>query len=71
MVVHLPRTDMASSTISTDVTSLLDVELGKWEIKANQLIFYKSDGTTVLKAFNLLDKNGQATSVSPYQRVPV
>ena len=71
IVLHLSRTDIASATISTDVTKLIQVELGKWEIKTNQLIFYESDGTTVLKTFNLFDKNDQATSIAPYKRVPI
>lgn len=70
-ILHLQRTDIGFSDILEDTAKLIDVQLGKWEIVSNQLVLYKVDGVTVLKTFNLQDKNGQATSVSPYKRIPV
>jgi len=50
---------------------LLQKESGRWKIENNQLTYYDDDGTTVLKRFNLFNKQGQATSENPYERIPV
>ena len=71
VIVHMPRSDIGFADVLEDTSKLVDVEFGKWEIVSNQLVLYKQDGVTVLKTFNLQDKNGQATSVSPYKRIPV
>ncbi len=49
---------------------------GKWEIKtagpdANRIIYYQPDGTTVLAKFDLLDSNGDPTTLNPFLRDPV
>lgn len=46
-------------------------ESGRWKIENDQLTYYDNDGTTVLKRFNLFGKDGRATNVNPYERVPV
>ncbi len=56
--------------------TLLQIEVGKWEIKttgpdANRLIFYDVDGTTVLYKFDLKDSVGSPTVLNPYLREPV
>ena len=46
-------------------------ESGRWKIENYQLTYYDNDGTTVLKRFNLFNKQGQATNENPYERVPI
>ena len=73
----------AISTSEGNITDAIDLSLdytkdfveGKWAIyttgpNANKMILYKRNDE-VLKTFNLLDKDGNATNTSPYQRVPV
>ncbi len=59
-----------------DATNVLNVVQGGWEIKttgpdANRLIFYDTDGVTVLKKFDLTDVAGDPTTISVYKRTPV
>jgi hypothetical protein len=49
---------------------------GKWEIftsgpDENRLVLYRPDGSTVLQKYNLHDKDGAPTSITPYRRTPV
>lgn len=59
-------------SIDIDVTRLLDESGGKWEIVANQMIFYKADNITELMRYNLFDANGNPsmTDVMKRERVP-
>ena len=59
------------STIETDIQFLIDVAGGRWKIDetANQMVFYKSDNTTEVARFNLLDINGNATNKNIFERV--
>lgn len=54
-----------------DFEIVKQIEIGKWKIINNQMIFYEEDGETELLKFNLYDANGDPTSTSPLQRVPV
>ena len=49
------------------INELLDVEEGNWSIQNNQMIFYKRDGTELMR-FNLFDNNNQPTETSVYKR---
>ena len=46
-------------------------ESGRWKIANDQLTYYEDDGVTVLKQFNLFNKEGRASNENPYERVPV
>jgi len=50
------------------INELLDIEEGNWEIKNNQMIFYKRDGSELIR-FNLYDKDGKLTETKVYKRV--
>lgn len=52
----------------TDITFLKDIEGGKWKIVGNQMIFYKSDNSTVVATFNLFDSDGNAAMVNVFER---
>ena len=41
-----------------DVTFLVDVEGGKWELIGNQFIFYKADNVTEVARFNTFNEAG-------------
>lgn len=49
------------------INEILDVEEGNWEIKDNQMIFYRRDGTELIR-FNLYDKLGNLTELNAYKR---
>lgn len=62
--------------IQDDVTALRSWTEGRWKIHtsgpdANRLVLYQPDGTTVLAKFDLKNAAGAATTVNPYERVPV
>ena len=58
-----------TDTISwTDITFLKDIEGGKWKIVGNQMIFYKSDNSTEVARFNLLDSTGSASMENVFER---
>jgi hypothetical protein len=72
----VPTSSRAASTLEGKVDELLQIGKGKWEIKtsgpdANRLIIYEADGTTVLRKFDLFDKDGLPTAINPFKRVPV
>ncbi len=56
--------------MQTIINNLMDATTGRWEILNNQMIFYRSDNS-VLMRFNLFDKAGNPTETSVYDRVPV
>lgn len=53
------------------LTTLLEIETGKWEVIGNQLHIYESDGATLVKSFNLYDAAGLPTSSLPARREPI
>ena len=58
----------AINDVEDDATLLLDESGGKWEIVANQMIFYKADNITEIQRFNLYDASGNPTMTAPYKR---
>ncbi len=71
--------DYAADNISTVLTAVQQIQAfseGKWKIfttgpDANRLVVYDTDGTTVLKKYDLVDRNGIATYINPFARLPV
>lgn len=63
--------DIAS--ITAIVSTLKDYEEGRWKIDktAKTMTFYKLDGITVVKVFNLKDDLGVASATNIFERVPV
>lgn len=55
----------------TDVTTIKNIETGRWKVTGNQLILYDTDGTTPLYTFDLKDSAGNATESNPFERTPV
>lgn len=49
------------------IDELLDIEEGNWEIKDKQMVFYKRDGSELMR-FNLSDKSGHPTEVNVFKR---
>lgn len=54
--------------INNDLSTLMDFQMGNWEIKDNQMIFYKRNGD-ILAEFNLLNKYDVPTESSVYKRI--
>ena len=50
------------------VTTLKNVELGNWEIKDNQMIFYDLNGDEIAR-YDLLDKEGNPTDMYVFKRI--
>ena len=57
-----------ASNETAGVGKILQIEKGNWKIKASQMIFYDTDGTTELMKFDLKDKGGLATERDVYGR---
>lgn len=48
-----------------------DISGGRWRIINNQMVFFKSDNSTEIARFNLLDDTGAPTMDSVFERVKV
>lgn len=70
-VVYKIYENLTVGYLQSDVQFLLDVEGGKWQIVANQMIFYKQDGITEVMRFNLFDSSGNPTMDAVAKRVRV
>ena len=55
-------------SMSGDVSTILNIETGKWRISGNQMIFYGPDNFTELMRFMLYDKNGDPTETNVFER---
>lgn len=51
------------------IATIFSVETGKWEIVANQMLFYNEADEEILR-FDLFDDAGNPTSIRPFKRVP-
>ena len=60
-----------SSNETAGVGKILQIEKGNWEIKGGQMLFYDTDGTTVLYTFNLQNKSGTPTERDVFKRLGV
>jgi len=56
--------------ITDTLKTLIDVQMGNWEIKNKQMIFYKVDGSELMR-FDLYDKDGNKTTFGVVKRVRV
>lgn len=55
--------------VAADVTVIRKIEEGNWEQVNNQLIYYDTDGTTVLEVWDLFNAAGLPTMVDVVKRV--
>lgn len=67
----LDTIDTNLDTTQIDLAYVKQKESGRWKIASNQLTYYDDDGTTVLRRFNLFNRDGVASNENPYERVPV
>lgn len=63
-------------SIAAIVADIQEFSEGRWKIfsdgpDANRMVFYRADGVTVLKKFDLLDADGNPAVFSPFERSPV
>lgn len=56
--------------ISDDLSRLLDYNEGSWRIISNQMIYYKRDGSELMR-FDLKDSSGQPITRGAVQRIKV
>ena len=64
------------ATINTNTILIKDYTEGRWKVftsgpDANRIVFYKLDGVTVVKKYDLLDSAGNPSSTNPFERDPV
>jgi len=67
----LDTIDTNLDTTQIDLAYVKQKESGRWKIANNQLTYYDDDGATVLRRFNLFNRDGVASNENPYERVPV
>ena len=60
----------AVTAIAAQMTDLLDIELGEWEIVNNQMIFRRPNGVELAR-FNLRDASNAPTTTKVFRRVPL
>ena len=51
-----------------DITFIRAIQEGNWAIESNQMIFYETDGVTVLATYNLFDSSGDPAMEQVYKR---
>ena len=58
------------NSITGSIAGLVDVAFGRWKIDtaANQMLFYREDGVTLVATFDLLDDTGTPTFDSVFER---
>ena len=78
MVDTIPKTAIVGEDLvvrdfakQVDLEIVKKIETGRWKIVGNQMLFFDTDGTTVLLTYNLLDDAGFPTMASVFERVPV
>lgn len=59
-----------TSNVNNNLDDLTDAYLGNWEISNNQMIFFRRDGSELIR-FNLSDKFGNASDHNVFKRVKV
>ena len=52
------------------LSELYNMQFGNWEIKDNSMYFYDLSGSLIAK-YNLFDRKGSPTEISPVKRVKV
>ena len=65
---YASRTLTSFGDLESKIDILLDVEQGDWEIRDNQMIFYKRNGDELMR-FDLYDKAGLPSEINVFRRV--
>jgi len=67
--------DIATQTTlvltQTDLTLVKQVQVGRWQLVNNQMIFYDSDNTTPILTFDCVDDSATPSMSNVFQRTPV
>ena len=66
--VYIQTEDLNIGYLESDLEFIKDIEGGKWEILANQMVFFKSDGVTEIARFNLFDSAGSPSMTEVFKR---
>ncbi len=64
-------TDINATQLMADLAFIKGIEGGRWEIIANQMIFYNDDNITEIARFNLYNSSGVPAEENIYKRVRV
>lgn len=64
----LSQISVSVGQMSSSISLLQDVSVGRWKIADNQMIFFKSDNVTEVMRFNLFDENGVLSNVNVFDR---
>lgn len=57
-------------TFGANIKTLVDVQMGNWEIAGTQMIFYKQDGTELVR-YNLTNSTGNPSNSEVFKRTKV
>jgi hypothetical protein len=68
--VYIQTEELVVGYLESDMQFLVDAEGGKWEIAANQMIFYTQAGVELMR-FNLYDSTGKPSMTEVYKRIRV
>ena len=63
--------DSMVTSMSGTLSSVYDIQFGRWKIVGDQMIFYKDDNTTEVVRFDLFDDLGNPTMDAVFERVKV
>ena len=73
-MLEIPITAKPSSVTLNDIMNKIEYIRklfgNRWKIENNQLLIYDDDNATVIRRYNLYDKEGNPTEVSVYDRIP-
>lgn len=56
------------NSITGSISLMRDLTEGRWRIIGNQMLFYKSDNSTLVATFNLFDSAGNPTMDAVFER---
>ena len=64
----LDDTEVSQATLMEYMEFIKNVEDGNWELVDNKWIYYDTDGTTILRQFNVFDASHNPSMTSIYKR---
>lgn len=70
VITQVNANETKIDTMQSDVTEIKNYTNGRWKIDTttNQMIFYQDDNVTEVARFDLLDEDGNPTSLNPFER---
>lgn len=64
----LNDTEVSQATLMEYMEFIRNMEYGNWELVGNKWIYYDTNGTTILRQFNVKDASGNPSMTNIYKR---